>query len=148
VGSVSAPAGGGLDTVHGAVQSQLISGTDNKVINGLTIQVTSDPTQRPDTTGLTAVTGGSTQQFADGDRLQFVVSGSELGLNLTNGGTSDSVRQGVNSELHQLSQSVVLGTSFNDIANTMNLTIGIDPAANINQINAAGAMTAMRVLGY
>ena len=66
--------------VNGAVQSQLISGTDNKVINGLTIAVTSDPAQRPDTTGLTPVTGGSSQQFADGDKLHFVVSGSELGL--------------------------------------------------------------------
>ena len=69
-------------------------------------------------------------------------------MNLTNGGTNDSIRQGVNSELHQLSQNVVLGTSFNDIANTMNLTIGVDPTAQVNQINAAGAMGAMRGIGY
>lgn len=147
-GTVSAPTGGGLDTVNGAVQSQLISGTDNKVFNGLTIQVTSDPAQRTNTEGLTPVSGGSTQQFSDGDRVQFVVSGAELGLRMSNGGTSDSVRQGVNSELHQLSQNVILGTSFNDIAQGMNLTIGLDPTANINQINASGAMTSMRILGY
>lgn len=146
-GSVSVPAGGGLDTVHGAVQSQLISGADNTVINGLTISVSSDPGQRPDTTGLTPVSGGSSQQFPDGDKLQFVVSGAEVGLTLTNG-PSDSISQGVNANLNQLSQQVNLGSSFNEIANSMNLTIGVDPATSASQINAAGAMGAMRGMGY
>jgi hypothetical protein len=147
-GSISVPAaGGGLDTVRGAVQSQLISGTDNTVTNGLTVQVTSDPAIRPDTTGLTPVSGSSSQQFSDGDRLQFVASGSEVGIRLTSG-PSDSIRQGVNGELHQLSQQVVLSSSFNEIANSMNMIINIDPDAQANQINVTGAMSAMRGTGY
>lgn len=147
-GSINIPAsGGGLDTVQGAVQSQLIAGTDNKVINGMTIRVTGDPAARPDTSGLTPVSGGSTQTFADGDKLQFVVSGSGVGIQMTNG-PSDTVRQGVNSDLHQLSQQVVLSSNFNDIANSMNLTIGINPGSDLNQLNASGAMSAMRGTGY
>lgn len=147
-GSVSVPvAGGGLETVHGAVQSQLIAGSDNSVINGMTIKVSSDPAQRPDTTGLTPVSGGSTQQFSDGDVVQFVISGSEVGIKLTNG-PSDSIRQGVDANLNQLGQQVTLGSSFNEIANSMAMTIGIDPAAQANQINASGAMSAMHGIGY
>jgi hypothetical protein len=146
-GSVSVPAGGGLDTVHGAVQSQLIAGADNKVTNGMTIQVSSDPAQRPDTAGMTPVSGGSTQQFSDGDKLQFVISGSEVGIRMTNG-PSDSIRQGVDANLNQLSQQVTLGSSFNDIANTLGLTIGVDPATKVNQINASGAMSAMHGIGF
>lgn len=146
IAGVAAPVGA-LDTVRGAVQSQLISGADNSVRNAMSIAVTSDPQDRPDTAGLTPVTGGSSQQFGDGDTLQFLVSNSEVGLLLTNG-PFDSTRQGVNTVLNQLAQQVTVNSSFNEIANRMEMTIGIDPAAQANQMNASGAMSAMHGIGF
>lgn len=138
---------GALDTVRGAVQSQLISGADNSVRNTMTVAVSGDPQSRINTGGLTVVSGGSTHRFADGDTLQFLLSNSEVGIALTNG-PGDSARQGVNTVLNQLSQSVIVNSSFNEVANRMEMMIGIDPAAQANQISASGAMSAMHGAGY
>ena len=138
---------GSLDTVHGAVQSQLITGTDNSVRNSMTIRVSSDPADRPDTRGLTPVNGGSSQSFADGDTLQFIVTNSEVGLRLTNG-PADSVRQGVNATLNQLSQQVNVMSSFNEVASRMEMTIGINPGVLSDAISATFAMSAMRGTGF
>ncbi len=137
---------GGLDTANGAVQSIQIAGADNAVRNSTTIAIVQASSARPDTSGMTAVTGSSTQQFADGDKVAFIVGGNELGLVLTNG-PSDKVSQSVSGNMNQLAQHVRLGSDFNAISNGIDLVIGYDTAADANRINAANAMAAIKNFG-
>jgi hypothetical protein len=95
---------------------------------------------------MTAVTAGSTKQFADGDTVKFIVGGNEVGLALTNG-PSDAVSQSVSGNLNQLSQHVRLGSDFNAISNGLNLVIGYDASADANRINASNAMAAIKNFG-
>ena len=137
---------GGLNGTNGAVQSIQIAGADNNVRNSTSIAIVPSSSSRPDTTGMTAVTGSSTRQFADGDKVNFILGGNEVGLVLTNG-SSDRVSQSVSGNLNQLSQHVRLGSDFNAISNGINLVIGYDTAADANQINAANAMAAIKNFG-
>jgi hypothetical protein len=138
---------GGLDTVHGAVQSQQIAGADNSVRNSMTVAIVPVADAKVNTEGMTPLTAGSMHSFADGDSLRFLVNGKEVGIVMTGGG-SDAVRQTVNSGTNQLAQHVRINSDANDIASRMNLSIGLDPAAQANRTTANNLLDAMRSNGF
>lgn len=158
VGQQSQPAGlaisnsgnipvGGLNSVHGAVQSQQIAGADNSVRNAMTVAIVPSADAKVDTTGMTPLLGNSTQTFADGDTLRFLVGGKEVGLVMTGGG-ADVVRQTVNSDANQLAQHALVNSSENDITSRMSLNIGMDPSSQLNRMGANNLLNAMRNNGF
>ena len=138
---------GGLATVHGAVQSQQIAGADNTVRNAMTISIVPDASAAASTAGLTPISGNMTRTFADGDTVQFLLNGSQVGIVMTGQG-GDAVRQTVNSGANQLAQHVLINSDANDIFSRMNLTIGMDPATQSGRIGATNALNAMGGNGF
>lgn len=140
---------GGLSTVHGAVQSQQIQGSDNAVRNTLTIALkpASDVHSNPNST-LTPATSSSTQILSDGGAVHFTISGSQLGLLLENGAGAGLVGQSVDSSLNQVSQNVLLTSSLNTVQNSVALTVGIDQLRQADQFNIQNAISAMKGAGY
>jgi hypothetical protein len=142
---VSIPVGG-LDTATGVVQSQQIAGSDNQSRNLMNIQIVPSGSMHADTTGMTPLVGGQTQQFANGDTLQFTGSGQQLGLSIS--GRNGAVQQSVQGSLGQLAQHVLI--SGNDIIanNNMSLMVGLDPVANSQRLSMQNALMSMKGLGF
>ena len=138
---------GGLETVHGAVQSQQIAGADNTVRNAMTISIVPDASAAASTAGMTPLSGNTTRTFADGDTVQFLLNGGQVGIVMTGQGT-DAVRQTVDSGANQLAQHVLINSDANDIFSRMNLTIGMDPATQSGRIGATNALNAMGGNGF
>jgi hypothetical protein len=127
---ISIPAG--LASVQGAVQSQQIAGSDNKVSNAMSIAIMPTSSVNPPSgAGLTAATGGETHSFSNGDTLQIVADKNQLGIVVGNG--ADQVRQMVDGGVGQAAQNVILNSSGNIVSNGMGITIGFDPAQSAAQ---------------
>jgi hypothetical protein len=137
---------GALDSATGAVQTQQITGSDNQSRNAMTIEIVPADSIVNNTTGMTPLTSTESQHFSDGDTLQFDYSNHGVGIVMTD--QSGALRQGVNGDLGQLAQHMLI--SGNDIvaSNNMNLTIGIDPNAAAHQLNVQNALSAMKGLGF
>lgn len=138
----------GFDSVNGVVQSQLINGTDNSVRNSMTIAVI--PAGEVDSQGsggLTEVTSSKTENFADGDTIQFVLRPGEVALALkdTDG---DLVRQSVSSDLNQASQHVLLNSNFNSVTNAMAITLGVTELQQADRIQVQNALSTMKGRGF
>lgn len=145
-GYVALPVGG-LESTYGAVQSQLIAGSDNAVRNAMRIAVVpASAVQRPDGEGLTTVTDGQSLQFADGDTLQFLLGDNQLGIALASGG--DQVRQSMNGMLGQAAQHVLLSSSSNSIHNGMNVVIGYDQLEQNARVSMDNALSAIKGIGF
>lgn len=144
---VSIPVGA-LDAMTGVVQTQQIAGSDNLGRNGMTIQIVPASLISEDLTGMTAITGpgGETRQFADGDTIQFAYSNQGLELTMTD--QNGALRQGVDGNLGQLAQHLLIVGVDNVVGNNMNLTIGIDPAAAAQQLNIQNALATMKGQGF
>ena len=143
---VSIPVGS-LDTATGVVQSQQIAGSDNQSRNAMTIQIVPAGSLNTDTSGMTALTGnGLTEQFSDGDTLHFISSGQQLGLVMTD--QHGAVQQNVNGNLGQLAQHILISGNEIVASNSMNLMIGVDPAAAAQRLSIQNALTAMKGLGF
>ncbi|HEX5239149.1 MAG TPA: hypothetical protein VFW39_11890 [Sphingomicrobium sp.] len=138
---------GSLDSVTGAVQSQQIAGSDNQSRNLMTIEIVPAASINPDTSGMTALAGnGQTEQFGDGETLQFNVSDRQLGLSIS--GRNGAVEQNVDGMLGQLAQHVLISGSDITASNSMDLMVGIDPAAAAQRLNIQGALSAMKGMGF
>jgi hypothetical protein len=138
----------GLNSVSGIVQTQIISGTDNKVRNSLSIAgLPSGQVSPKGGAGLQEVTSGSTKTFSDGDKIQFVIAPGEIGLTMTDTG-GDLIRQSVGSELNQASQHVILNSSFNAISNAMAITVGLGELQQADQIQVNNAIGVMKGRGF
>lgn len=140
---------GGLGSTQGAVQSQQIAGSDNQVRNDMRIAIIPAAlVQMPSGAGLTPVTSGGTQQFGDGDTLQFMIANNQLGLALTGGGTADQVQQRFDGMSGQAAQHVVLSTSGNAIHNNMGIVVGHDQLGQAGQVSLQNALSALRGVGF
>lgn len=138
---------GSLDTATGVVQSQQVAGSDNQSRNSMSIQIVPAGSFHYDTSGMTSLAdSGGTQQFSDGDTIQFIHSPSELGIAMTD--QKGRVQQGVSGDLGQLSQHVLI--TGNDVIanNNMSLTIGIDPAAGAQRMSVQNALQVMKGFGF
>lgn len=144
--STAIPAG--FDSVNGVVQSQLINGADNSVRNSMTISVVNaDEVNGQTSSGLTEVTSGRTENFEDGDTIQFILKPGEVALALkdTDG---DLVRQGVSSDLNQASQHVLLNSNFNSVTNAMAITLGVSELQQTDRLQVENALSAMKGRGF
>jgi hypothetical protein len=140
---------GGLASVEGAVQSQNIAGSDNRVLNNMSIAVVpADAVGAMNTAGLTPITSSTSANFADGDQIQFIVQPNEIALALSNAGGTDAVLQGVNGNLNQAVQHVLLGSDLNNINNRVGMTIGIDQLRQLDSARVNTALSAMKGHGF
>ena len=138
----------GLDSVNGVVQSQILNGTDNNVQNAMTIAfVPADQVQPASGNGLTEVTSSSTENFADGDMVQFIIEPGQIALALSES-DGDLVRQSVTSELGQAAQHVLLNSSFNSVTNVMGITVGITELQQADRMQVENALSAMKGHGF
>jgi hypothetical protein len=137
---------GALDSATGVVQTQQITGSDNQSRNAMSIEIVPAGTIANNTIGMTALTGSETQHFSDGDTLQFVFSDQGVGIALTD--QSGALQQGVNGQLGQFAQHLLIDGSGIIAGNSMNVTIGRDPTAAAHQLNIQGALSAMKGLGF
>jgi hypothetical protein len=136
---------GGLDSVHGAVQSQQIAGTDNRVTNAMQLAVVPASTaHQMDTSQLQALSQSTAENFADGSALGFIVSANQLGISMVNADGKSALRQGVDGTLNQASQHVLLGDNFNSISNAMTITIGIDGPPQGQSSPVGGVLSALK----
>jgi hypothetical protein len=136
---------GGLDSVHGAVQSQQIAGTDNRVTNAMQLTVVpSSMAHQMDTSQLQTLSQTTAENFADGSALGFIVSANQLGISMVSADGKSALRQGVDGTLNQAAQHVLLGDNFNSISNAMSITIGIDGPPQGQGLPLDGALSALK----
>lgn len=144
---IAVPAGA-FGSSQGAVQTQLIAGSDNAVRNDMRIAVVPRSlVQAPDGGGLTTVTAGQMQSFGDGDTVRFILDGNSLGLALTNGGTPDQVRQGFDGALGQAAQHVLISSSNNSIHNGMGIVVGYDQIDGAGRASLQNALSTLQGIG-
>lgn len=136
---------GGLDSVHGAVQSQQIAGTDNRVTNAMQLAIVPSSTaHQMDTSQLHALSQSTAENFSDGSSLGFIVSANHLGISMAGADGHSALRQGVDGSLNQASQHVFLNDSFNSISNAMTITIGIDGPPQGQGLSSIGDLGALK----
>lgn len=137
---------GKFGSLEGLVQTQEIAGSNNDVLNSLNLAVVpSASIQSLPMDEAPSIAAGATEITQDGDIIQFDVARNQLGIAMTRG--EDSVTQGVNGDLNQLSQHVALQSSLNTIRNEMAITVGVNDLATVNQHNIQTALSAMKGRG-
>jgi hypothetical protein len=137
----------GLNSVSGAVQSNVIAGTDNRVSNAMAVQIVPS-SSIPDVGSGTPIAATRTDIAPDGDTIRFVVESGQLGMVIQDAQGAGVVRQMIADNPGQLSQNVFLGGTANIIDNVMNVTIGIDQLRNLNNIQMVNALSAMKGHGF
>ena len=140
---------GGLGSVNGAVQTQQIAGSDNQVSNAMSIAIVPVSAVVENAAGLDPATSGSTHIFSDGDSLQFILNGNQVGIALNDGNGADSVVQSVNGATNQAAQHVLLSTSNNVVDNQMRIVIGLDNLSQqTSRISVQNAISTMKGHGF
>lgn len=138
---------GALDTVNGAVQSQQIAGADNRVVNQMRIAVMPiSAVRNGDVEGLTAISQGMTQSFADGDTIRFILEPGEIGMALAGGTGAESIHQTIRPA--QLAQHVLLNSDRNMVHNNVTVTVGLNDLVQSSQINLQNALSTMKGHGF
>jgi hypothetical protein len=137
----------GLNSVSGAVQSNVIGGTDNHVSNGMSVQIV-PASSLPGLGGGDTISSSRTDIAPDGDTLQFVVSAGQLGMVVQDAQGAGVVRQMVTDNPGQLSQNVFLGGTANIVDNLMAVTIGVDQLRGLNDTRIANTLSAMKGHGF
>ena len=138
---------GSLGSVTGVVQSQQIAGSDNQSHNVINVEIVPSASLSYDTTGMTPLGAhGSSQQFGDGDTLQFTNNGHQLGIGMTD--QNGALQQSVDSNVGQLAQHVLINGSGIVANNSIDLMVGFDPNAAVQSLSVQNALTAMKGLGY
>jgi hypothetical protein len=133
--------------VSGAVQSNVIAGTDNRVSNAMAVQVV-PAASISDVGSGTPITATRTDIAPDGDTIRFVVSSGQLGMVVEDAQGAGVVRQMIADNPGQLSQNVFLGGTANIIDNVMNVTIGVDQLRDLNHTQLVNALSAMKGHGF
>lgn len=141
---------GGLGDTTGAAQANVIAGADNAALNGMQIAlVPNSSLSEFGTDGLTSITETTTQDFADGDQLQFRLGANELGLILTGNNGTDSTLQSAGGDLGRMLQQTVLFSDGNAVLNNTAIIIGADlSSASFDAIRATEALSSMKGHGF
>lgn len=140
---------GGLGTVQGAVQSHNINGSDNRVRNDMSIAVVPvSAVQGLNGQDLAPVTSSTSQTFADGDTVQFIIDSNAVALALTSGSGPDAIRQSVDGNLNQAAQHVLLASNLNNIHNSVGITIGVDELRQMDRFRVDNALSVMKGRGF
>lgn len=141
---------GGLDATKGIAQANVLSGSGNNALNGLSIAlVPASQVARIDTDGLTAIDQSRSEHFADGDVLEFRLGANEIGLLLGANGGSDSTIQSIGGDFGRMLQQTVLNTDGNAVFNSSAIVIGADMnAAAFDAVRATEALSSMKGHGF
>jgi hypothetical protein len=137
----------GLNSVSGAVQSNVVAGTDNQVKNGMSVQAV--PTASVDHGGAgDYITATRTDIAPDGDTIQFVVGAGQVGMVLNDAQGAGIIRQMISENPGQISQNVFVGGNDNLINNMMNVTIGVNTLEQMHGVQLMNALSAMKGHGF
>ena len=137
---------GKFGSLEGLIQTQEIAGSNNDVLNSMSLSVVPYASIQSLPQGEVASIGAGVSQITEGgDTIQFTAAHNELGIAMTRG--DDSVRQGISGELNQVAQHVILQSSLNAIRNEMAITVGVNDLNQINQHNIQTALSAMKGRG-
>lgn len=136
---------GGLDSVHGAVQSQQIAGVGNRVTNAMQLAIVpASAAHQMDTSQLQTLSQSTVETFADGSSLGFLVSANQLGISMVSSDGGSALRQGVDGALSQATQHVLLNDNLNTISNAMTITVGVDGPAQHQAPQIDGVLSALK----
>ncbi len=141
---------GGLETVSGVVQSNILAGDDNAVRNQMGLTVTDDlgSIQQGPPPGM-QITQSMMQELQGGATVQFVMENNTVGLVMTGGAANGVVTQTVGrGETGNLAQHINLASDFNNIHNVMNVTIGTEALPPMSEATVNYAMSAMQGNGF
>lgn len=144
------PGSGGLGTVSGVVQSNIVAGDDNTVRNQMGLRITSDlgSIQQGPPPGM-QITESMMQELQNGATVQFIMENNTVGMIMTGGPANGVVTQTVGrGEAGNLAQHINLGSDFNNIHNVMNVTIGTEALPQINDSTVNYALSAMQGNGF
>ena len=141
---------GALNTLQGAGQANVVAGADNVVGNTLRFAVVPRNALPATTgTGQSPITNSLNLSFPDGDRLQFRVGDNQIGLIMTGNQGLDSTMQTVGGDLGQMMQQTILNSDRNNVFNSASIIFGVnDSVRNLDQVNADGALSAMKGFGF
>lgn len=145
-----APGSGGLETVSGVVQSNIVAGDDNSVRNQMGLRITNDlgSIQQGPPPGM-QITQSMMQELQGGATVQFVMENNTVGMVMTGGAANGVVTQTVGrGETGNLAQHINLASDFNNIHNVMNVTIGAEALPQISEASVNYAMSAMQGHGF
>lgn len=136
---------GGLDSVYGAVQSQQIGGIGNQATNAMQIAVVPAAAAREmDASELAALSQSTTQTFADGSSIGFLIGNDGLAMTMSSADGRSAIRQSVDGVLNQAAQHVLINDDLNSVANSMTITVGIDSLTQGERAQVLGALSAMK----
>lgn len=131
----------------GAVQTNVIAGSDNVTANRLGMAIVPASSLTP-ATGESNFGGTATHTASDGDTVTFTAQDGQFGLSMVDAQGAGTVKQGVTTDPGQLSQSILLNSDHNTVTNTMNVTVGIDHGQMLDTMNVANSLSAMKGHGF
>lgn len=131
----------------GAVQTNVIAGSDNVTANHMAMAIVPASSLAP-TSGESNFGGTATHTASDGDTVTFTAANGQFGLSMVDAQGAGMVKQGVSTDPGQLSQSILLNSDHNTVTNTMNVTIGIDRGQMIDSVNVANSLSVMKGHGF
>lgn len=140
---------GGIGTHHGAAQANIIAGAGNAARNGMQIAIVpASAMPQMSFAGLQTAAGTSNIAFADGDQLQFLLEGNQIGLVMTGGKGLDSSVQSLGGNIGQLLQQTMLNTDGNSILNSASIILAAENFGQPKGISVENALSAMKGNGY
>ncbi|MFM2271345.1 MAG: hypothetical protein RL702_410 [Pseudomonadota bacterium] len=131
----------------GAVQTNVIAGSDNVTANRMGMAVVPASSLSP-ATGDSNFGGTATHTASDGDTVTFTAANGQFGLSMVDAQGAGTVKQGVTTDPAQLSQSILLNSDHNTVTNTMNVTVGIDRGQMLDSVNVANSLSVMKGHGF
>jgi len=140
-------AAGSYAIASGAMQTNVIAGSDNQVANRMSLAVVPASSLAASDNG-GSFSGTATGTAGDGDTVSFVAGGGQFGLSIHDAQGAGTVHQGVASDPGQLGQSILLNSDHNTVTNTMNVTVGIDRAQMVDGLSLDNTLSAMKGLGF
>lgn len=147
VADFSPAAAGNYVITAGAVQTNVIAGSDNSTANRMSLAVV--PASSIAAGGNSgSFTGTATGTATDGDTVTFNAANGQFGLSIFDAQGGGTVRQGISADPGQLSQSIVLNSDHNAVINSMNVTVGIDHGQMLDTLNIANSLSAMKGHGF
>jgi len=143
-GNTNTVAGGaGLTNVSGASQVIQVAGQSNSIQNGMTIKVDYTTAGQGGSINSAAQgqAGSISDTAADGTLATVTLSNNSLGVNITSPGQGEVLQQIRNQGLFQ---SARIGGDYNQIHNSMRMSVGMNSA--VSGSNIAGASAAIESL--
>jgi hypothetical protein len=140
---------GGLAGSQGAVQTQQIAGSDNRVRNDMQIAIVPASSiqaagQQP---GMVPVSSDGSRTSSAGHSLNVTVSDNALGISMTNS-NSEQVRQSFDGSVGQLAQHVLLSSDGNSVHQQMGVVVGYDQVSQASKLSLENTLSSVNFSGF